>query len=56
MVQMVSSDPILDLHWPDDLDPAMVPFAARTQTVLRRRGLYNDATTFNALTVAEVAG
>ena len=47
---------ILEVHWPDDLDPETVPFATRTQTVLRWRGLYDDPARFNTLTVAEVAG
>jgi hypothetical protein len=33
-----------------------VPFAARTETVLRRAGLCDDAVRFNSLTVAEVDG
>jgi hypothetical protein len=47
---------LLDASWPDDLDPETVPFATRTETVLRRRGFYADPTQFNTLTVAEVAG
>jgi hypothetical protein len=51
------TDPlILEEHWPDDLEPELVPFATRTKTVLRRAGLYDDPGRFNTLTVAEVAG
>jgi hypothetical protein len=47
---------ILDHNWPADLDPEAVPFATRTETVLRRHGLYHDPARFGTLTVAEVAG
>jgi hypothetical protein len=47
---------LLDLRWPDDLDPETVPLLTRTETVLRRGGLYDDPAQFNTLTVAEVAG
>jgi len=47
---------LLDLRWPDDLDPEAVAFLTRTETVLRRSGLYDDPAQFNTLTVAEVAG
>lgn len=47
---------ILDSPWPDDLDPAAVPFRTRTETVLRRAGYYEDSTRFDTLTDAEVMG
>jgi hypothetical protein len=52
----VSNTQILELSWPADLDPETVPFATRAETVLRWKGLYDDPTLFNTLTVAEVAG
>ena len=55
-VKRVTDALLLDLSWPDDLDPETVPFSTRTETVLRRRGLYNQPEGFNTLTVAEVAG
>jgi hypothetical protein len=55
-VSPVSDATILELYWPDDLDPGTVSFTTRTETVLRRRGLYDDPAGFNTLTVAEVAG
>lgn len=47
---------VIDVPWPDDLDPETVPFAARAETVLRHYGLYDDPSRFNTLTVDEVAG
>ena len=55
-VNQVSCTPILNHAWPADLDPETVSFATRTETVLRRHGLYDDPARFGTLTVAEVAG
>jgi hypothetical protein len=33
---------LLDAPWPDDLDPATVPFLTRNVTILRRMGYYDD--------------
>ena len=46
----------LDSPWPDDLDPASVPFKTRTETVLRRAGFYDEPSRFDTLTEAEVMG
>ena len=51
----MSGNLVIDLPWPDDLDPEAVPFATRTETVLRRGGLYDDPSRFNTLTVDDVA-
>ena len=45
---------LLDSPWPDDLDPATVPFLARSVTVLRRAGFFDDWTRFSTLTETEV--
>ena len=50
----VDDAPLFDLPWPDDLDPAAVPFKTRTETVLRRAGFYDDPTRFDTLTEAGV--
>jgi len=47
---------ILIESWPDDLDPAAVPFRTRTVTVLRRRGILTNPTILNDLTTADVKG
>lgn len=51
-VDAVSESLILNVEWPEDLEPATVPFAGRTVTVLQRHGLYDDPSGFNALTVS----
>ena len=45
---------ILNHPWPPDLDPATVPFAGRTVTVLRRQGFFDDPTLFNTTTASDV--
>jgi hypothetical protein len=50
----VDNTTIFDIPWPDDLNPADVPFKGRTETVLRRQGLYDDTSLFNDLTEADV--
>ena len=50
----MDSGPILDEPWPADLDPAAVPFKTRSETVLRRAGLYDDPERFDTLTEADV--
>ena len=45
---------ILDAPWPDDLDPADVPFRTRTVTVLTRMGFFDHPTRFNTLTESVV--
>jgi hypothetical protein len=52
----VDGTPILDAPWPPDLDPATGPFRVRTQTVLRRAGLYNGPQRFDTLAEAERLG
>jgi hypothetical protein len=32
---------LLDAPWPDDLDPATVPFLKRSVTILRRVGYFD---------------
>lgn len=50
----VEPRPILESSWPSDLDPATVPFKARTVTVLRRQGFSDDWTRFKGLTASRV--
>jgi hypothetical protein len=45
---------LLTAPWPDDLDPADVPFRTRTITILRRAGFFDDWSRFNTLTETEV--
>jgi hypothetical protein len=45
---------LLDTPWPDDLDPATVPFRTRSITILRRMGYLDDPSLFNTLTEVEV--
>ena len=45
---------LLNEPWPDDLDPADVPFRTRSVTVLRRMGYFDDPSLFDTLTEAEV--
>ena len=45
---------LLDAPWPNDLDPATVPFLTRNVTILKRMGYYDDWSLFNTLTEAEV--
>jgi hypothetical protein len=45
---------ILDSPWPEDLDPADVPFKGRTETVLRRQGFYDDRPLFDSVTATDV--
>ncbi|MDK1018416.1 MAG: hypothetical protein QGD89_03315 [Actinomycetota bacterium] len=52
----MDNDLLLDMPWPEDLDPAIVPFAGRTVTVLRRHGFYDDWSLFNDLSEAGAAG
>jgi hypothetical protein len=47
---------ILTAIWPDDLDPATVPFAKRTATVLEREGIYTQPDLLNGVTAADVLG
>lgn len=54
MVTDVNTSQMLDCSWPTDLDPATVPFKARTVTVLRRRGLFDEWVRFNDLSEAAV--
>ena len=46
---------LLDTPWPDDLNPADVPFRGRTETVLRRHGFYDDWSLFNEVTESDIA-
>jgi hypothetical protein len=55
-VNQVNTTRILNSPWPEDLDAETVSFATRTETVLRRHGLYDDPARFNTLTVVVVAG
>jgi hypothetical protein len=50
----VDDTPILNTSWPDDLNPADVPFNGRTETVLRRQGFYDDWLLFEGVTEAVV--
>jgi hypothetical protein len=50
----VDNTRLLDSLWPNDLDPASVPFKGRTETVLRRQGFYDDWSLFNELTTTGV--
>jgi hypothetical protein len=50
----VDNTRLLDSPWPNDLDPATVEFKGRSETVLRRNGLYDDWSLFNELTEAAV--
>jgi hypothetical protein len=43
----VNSAPILTSPWPQDLDPAAVPFTKRTATILQRQGLYEKTRFFS---------
>jgi hypothetical protein len=52
----VDTTPILNASWPDDLDPATVPFTKRTVTVLERQGIYTNPTLLNELTATDVLG
>ena len=45
---------LLDAPWPNDLDPATVPFLTRNVTILKRMGYYDDWSLFNTLTETEV--
>ena len=54
-VNQVNNTTILNQPWPHDLDPETVPFASRTETVLRRHGFYNDPNRFNTLSVEQAA-
>ena len=47
-------DTLLNAAWPDDLDPATVPFRQRSVTILRRMGDFDDWALFNTLTEDEV--
>ena len=47
---------ILNESWPDDLDPADVPFVTRSSTVPRRMGYFGDPSRFNALLLRLWAG
>lgn len=51
----MDNDLLLDMPWPADLDPATVRFKGRSETVLRRRGLYDDWSLFSELTEGEVS-
>jgi hypothetical protein len=52
----VDTTPILTAPWPDDLDPADVPFTTRTVTVLERQGIYTNPTLLTELTAIDVLG
>lgn len=45
---------LLSEPWPPDLDPVMVAFKTRSETVLRRMGYFDDPSLFDTLTEAEV--
>ncbi len=45
---------VLDAQWPDDLDPATVPFLKRSVTILRHVGYFDDWALFNTLTGAGI--
>ncbi len=45
---------LLNALWPDDFDPATVPFRQRSVTILQRVGYFDDWTLFNTLTETEV--
>ena len=44
------------MPWPEDLDPATVPFKGRSETILRRHGFYGNWSLFNDLAEADAAG
>ena len=48
-------DTLLDAPWPDDLDPADVPFLTRTVTVLRRMGFFDDPSLVGTATEARTS-
>ena len=50
----IDERPILNEPWPDDLNPATVPFRTRSSTVLKRQGYFDDPSLFNILTEGEV--
>jgi hypothetical protein len=52
----VDTTPILTATWPDDLDPATMPFAKRTATILERRGMYANPSLLNEVTSIDVLG
>jgi hypothetical protein len=52
----VDTTPILTAPWPHNLDPAIVPFAKRTATVIERQGIYTNPTLLNNLTTTDVLG
>jgi transcriptional regulator with XRE-family HTH domain len=45
---------LFDAQWPDDLDPATVPFLTRSVTILRRAGFFDDWSLFDTVSEAEV--
>jgi hypothetical protein len=51
----VDTTPVFNAPWPDDLDPADVPFTKRTVTVLERQGIYTNPTLLNQLTATDVS-
>jgi hypothetical protein len=53
-VSDVNTALILTALWPRDLDPATVPFAKRTATVLERQGIYTDPSLLNEVTSIDV--
>jgi hypothetical protein len=53
-VVAVDDTPLLNALWPDDLDPADVPFPTRSVTILRRTGCLDDWSRFTTLTETEV--
>jgi hypothetical protein len=52
----VDATPIFTATWPDDLDPATVPFAKRTATILERQGIYTNPALLNEVTTTDVLG
>jgi hypothetical protein len=52
----VDTTPILTATWPDDLDPADIPFTKRTATILQRQSIYTNPTLLNELTKSDVLG
>jgi hypothetical protein len=55
-VTNVNTTPILTASWPHDLDPAAVPFARRTATILQRQGLYTNPVLLDEVTTTDVLG
>jgi hypothetical protein len=52
----VDTNLILSASWPDDLDPATVPFTKRTATILERKGIYANPALLSEVTTTDVLG